>query len=487
MNLCRVPLLTAVVFLLFCLPAVAEEEGDIWTLWPLLDYRRSAPQEYASLSLLGPLITYERSGDDRQYGVRPIFFHRYQGATRHSDYLYPVASGVAEEDHHFFQVLRLLQYDFGARSEDELMFFPFLFYGETETRGDYFALFPFGGRLYERFGRDEMSFALFPLYGRTVAGGRTTTNILWPIFARIQGEDESGIKVWPLFGASEKDGVYRRRMFLWPIFFRYDQHLDTPNPERIRTVFPLYVGEDSPRRSRYTVLWPFFSYEENRAADYEEWNFPWPLLRVARGGGRDGLRLLPLYADERRGDFRSRWFLWPVYRVEELQTEMLHRRRDRVLFFLYSDLRESWEGAATPAKRRVALWPLFTYEKVQGISRFHTLSLFEPFFPENESIQRSWSPLWRLYQRHWDGEGNEISSLLWNLYWKERRGEDLALEVFPLVRYTRAGESTDLRLLKGLFRYRRGADGGKVNLLWLPWGFNWGGGSEIVPPALGEE
>ncbi len=160
-----------------------------------------------------------------------------------------------------------------------------------------------------------------------------------------------------------------------------------------------------------------------------------------------------------------------MYRIEQLQTEMLDRRRDRVLFFLYSDLRESWNGQEVPAKRRRALWPLFTYENVQGVSRFHTLSLLEPFFPENPAIERNWSPLWRLYQRRWDEHGNEVSSLLWNLYWKERRGDDLAMEIFPLVRYQREDDRVDLRLLKGLVRYRRGEQGRQINLFFLPWGF----------------
>ena len=57
--------------------------------------------------------------------------------------------------------------------------------------------------LYEvitRFGRDEIRFALFPLYGRTRKGGTQITNVLWPIFARIRGEHESGLKLWPLYG-----------------------------------------------------------------------------------------------------------------------------------------------------------------------------------------------------------------------------------------------------------------------------------------------
>jgi hypothetical protein len=119
------------------------------------------------------------------------------------------------------------------------------------------------------------------------------------------------------------------------------------------------------------------------------------------------------------------------------------------------------------------MWPLFTYEQIRGVSRFHTLSLLEPFFPENLGIERNWSPLWRLYQRKWDKHGNEVSSLLWNLYWKERRGSELAMEVFPLFSYSRQARKADLRLLKGLVRYQTDHGERTVRLFYLPWGISW--------------
>ena len=231
----------------------------------------------------------------------------------------------------------------------------------------------------------------------------------------------------------------------------------------------------STRTTSRTWLWPFFSHVENTERGYEEWNFPWPLLRRTQGTYREGVRVLPFFADERTGDYRRRWYLWPLYRIEETRTDLLERRRDRLVYFLYSDLREKVLEEAH-GRRRVALWPLFTYERRGGVSHFMTLSLLEPFFPENEGIERNWAPLWRLYQRKWDAHGNRISSLLWNLYWKERRGSDFAMEIFPLVSYRREErEGTDLSVLKGLARFRSGPEGRKIHLLYLPWGLPLGG------------
>jgi hypothetical protein len=264
-------------------------------------------------------------------------------------------------------------------------------------------------------------------------------------------------------------------MFLWPVFFSYDLALHTENPQYVRMAFPFYLDSQSPRRSSRTYLWPFFSFVDDRERGYQESNFPWPLVRVTRGTEREGKRFLPLYANERIGDFQKRWYLWPVYKIEELDAELVQRRRDRILFFLYSDLQEKIKEEETPRKRRVALWPLFTYEKIRGVSHFHTLSLLEPFFPENDSIRRNWSPLWRIYQKKWDVHGNEISTLLWNLYWKERRGEDVAMELFPFFSLRKEEErDIDFRLLKGLVRFRQNDQGRELRFLYLPWGINWG-------------
>jgi len=454
-------------------------DASVITIWPLIDYRHDARLDYTSVNLLGPFISYERKEQEREYGLRPLYFHAEDPAKEigYSEFLYPVAVRKSEPDQSFFDGLHLFTYDFGSReegSDNEFTLFPFLFYGESETRGDYFALFPIGGKIYERFGRDEIRFALFPLYGRTRKGETQITNVLWPIFARIRGEHESGLKLWPLYGSSAKEGVYRKRFYLWPIVFLYDLKLDSDNPIQRRLVFPLYVAEESPQVSSRTYLWPFFSHHEDRRKDYEEWNFPWPLFRVARGEFKESNRFLPFYSNERTGSFRKRWYLWPIYKIEETRTEVLERRRDRVLYFLYSNLEETVLEEGSPRKKRVDLWPLFSYRSIKGVSYFQTLSLLEPFFPDNRGIERNWSPLWSLYQCKWDKHGNEISSLLWNLYWKERRGDELSMELFPLFRYQRAAdEILDLQLFKGLLRYRVSPTGKKLYLLYLPWGIGW--------------
>jgi hypothetical protein len=463
-------------------PVQGADDATIFTLWPFVDYRHDRSIDYQSVHLLGPLIKYERKGREREFALRPLFYQARdeKSGVRLSEYLYPLASSRRERDQSFFQTLHLLEYDIGSReegSDNEFMLFPFLFYGDTEDKGEYFAFVPFGGKIYNRLWRDEIRFALFPLYGQTRKNGTEVTNVLWPFFARIEGENETGTKIWPFYGRSEKEGVYRKRFVLWPFHFDYRLKLNTDNPVTRKAFFPFYITEESPQLSRRFYLWPFFSHVVDRRRGYEEWNFPWPLVRHAQGEYKESRRFLPFYSYERSGAIQRRWILWPVYLQTELDADELIRRRDRILFFLFShtDERQTFKGETYERQKRIALWPLFFFEREKGVSHLRVFSLLAPILPENEAIRRNWSPLWSIYQRKWDRQGNEVSSLFWNLYWKERRGEDLAFEVFPLVRYRREqGRIEELSVLKGLLRYSVDKGRRHLALLFTPWGFSWG-------------
>ena len=480
-SMLRKAILLLVCFLLLAAPALAAtREGGVFTFWPLVDYRWSPRADVATLHLLGPLFYYHHQGRKTSYGLRPLFYRSVDAAAKssYSEYLYPVATSQGEPHKSFFEGLHLLNYDFGAPEEgssNRFMLFPVLFYGRSADRGSYFALFPLGGKIDHMFGQDELRFALFPLFGQTLKGHTTTTYVLWPVFTRVKGPREAGFKVWPLFGSTYKRGVYRKRFFLWPVFYANDLHLNTAHPVHQRAAFPFYLAEDSPQRSSRTWLWPFFDHVRDRRRGFQRWDFPWPLLGVTRGTTYYGVRMLPLYADEYAAGTRKRWFLWPLYKIEETRTPVYARRRDRVLFFLFSDMHETDYAKGGARTKRIALWPLFTYQDVQGVSRFYFLSLLEPFFPENDSIARNWAPFWRLYQIEWDQRGNEASSFLWNLYWRERRGKSLAMELFPLFSYRHESRGQiDFSLFKGLLRYRSGKKGKRINLFYLPWGIHWG-------------
>ena len=449
-------------------------DGAIFTLWPIVDYRSAPQDKFSSVGLVGPLLRYEKSGKRKRFGLRPLYYRETdENGAIESDLLYPLMTYRSSEQGRSFQFFHLLTRDVNPEEGSDFMLFPFLFYRNPPQGEGYFAFFPLGGKILNRFGRDRIEFALFPLYGKTEKKGTETTNLLWPFFSLTRGENESGWAFWPLYGTAEKKGVYRRNFLLWPFFFRHDERLDTMDPLRTRAFFPFFYFADTPLRTDHTYLWPFFSHIDDARKDLEEWNFPWPIFRIMNGKDRQILRLLPFYSDDRDTKFHARWLMWPLYKEEESVTPTYSSERQRVLYWLYSNTQEQYVGDDKPYRHRVDLWPLFTFEEKGGLSHFSTLALLEPFFPGNEQIERNWSPLWRIYQRRWDHAGNEASTFLWNLYWKERRGDDLLFELFPLIYYRdeETQQRFELALLKGLYRYKKNSDQACSYLFYLPWGW----------------
>lgn len=480
-----------IAFLLLCFlsapPLFAAEVGDkggegtIFTFWPLVDYRESPGERFSNLSILGPLFKFQRRGEERDIAVRPFFYESAHAGNRtdSTDYLYPVASTESTPEATRVQVLKLYQRNVYRKDEKErreessTMLFPFYISGTSGKYGPYTSVFPLYGDIYERFWRDEYHYLLFPLYGRTVKKGTTTRNYLYPFFSTIEGERESGFQFWPLYGQSAKEGAYRRRFALWPLYMEEQSGLDTDTPTRKLFLFPFYAATDSPQRTSRSYLWPFFGYAVDTARKEEERDFLWPFLVTVRGDERSVDRYLPFYAEEKGRETLKRWYMWPLYRHDEIDSESFRQERDRVLYFLYSDRRESWpkDGAE---RRRVAFWPLFQYRRDEkGISALTLPAPIEPIL-EREGIERNWAPLWRLYQHRWNEAGDSAVSILWNLYWHERRGADLACEIFPLLFYRSEQQVSDVQILKGLVRYREADGARRVTFFWLPFGIDWG-------------
>lgn len=449
-----------------------------WTFSPFFEYRADPSIDYDSMHLLGPIVKSERKGLERDRALRPLFFLStdQQRQAAQLDILYPLFTYKHDDAAVSYRLFFLINY-YSNRDDEysqrNFSLFPIIYYRNEPGEPLEHSIFPVSGHFYEKLGRDEIRYLLFPFYSRTYKDNTRVDNVLWPFFARISGADpmESGLKTWPLFGYSSYPGVYRKSMFLWPFWISEDLQQNTEVPVTVRYSFPFYLYSESPLASRRTAMWPFFSYVDDRKNGYTEWSFPWPLFQYARGEKYHGYKALPLISDMTRDDRRVRWFLWPVLKMQTQSIGSLEQGRTQVLFFLYSDLYEREEGSTADRRHRTLLWPLFGYRQEKGVSHFYTLSLLEPIFQQSEGVIRNWSPLWRIYQRKWDTKGNSVSSVLWNLFWHERSPDGVAWELFPAFSYRHeSGVEREWSILKGLIRYRNKAQEKKLHLFYLPWG-----------------
>lgn len=452
---------------------VTAEEGASINLWPLFDYRSSPATGYSNLSILGPIFKREHSGSTTKTAIRPFFFNSTTPESDDSDILYPVASTSTSGADSDTQILKIYQKRVSragtAEEKRDTMLFPFYISGQSKKYGPYNSFFPIQGDIYERFWRDEYHYTLFPLYGRTVKNGATTTNWLYPIFSTIKGDNESGFQFWPLYGQAAKEGDYARRFLLWPIFTSESLGLSSDNPTENRYLLPFYASSESPQRSATHIPWPFCGVVRDGRGNIIERDIFWPFWMTAQGKNSSTRRYLPFFAESHVKDRSSRWLMWPLYRHESIDSVKFRQEKTSLLYFLFSHSDESWPESGKD-RAHSAFWPLYAWKRDEGGLRTLTMPALAEAVIWNDGLERNWAPLWRLFIARWDGQGGNAVSLLWNLYWHELRGEELAWELSPLVSYRSTGEGKVFRLLKGLLGYSSGQKASSLTLFWMRFG-----------------
>ena len=231
------------------------------------------------------------------------------------DLLYPLLTGERFGAEYRWQLVQLLSFSGGRNLDDatakRFTLFP-LYFQQRSSHPDenYTALFPLYGRIKDRLFRDEIFFVLFPIYGQSRKRDVVTDNYLYPIFHLRHGNGLEGWQFWPLIGNEHKDvttktngfgetetiGGHDKFFVLWPIYFHQNNGIGTDNPEKFRAALPLYAWSRSPQRDSTSVLWPFFTWIDDREKKYHEWDGPWPFVVVARGEGKTTTRFFPLFS-----------------------------------------------------------------------------------------------------------------------------------------------------------------------------------------------
>jgi hypothetical protein len=307
---------------------------------------------------------------------------------------------------------------------------------------------------------------MFPIYSETRQRDVITDNYLFPFFDLRHGAGLRGWQFWPLVGTEHKDVTtqtngfgetetiagYDKFFALWPIHFSQNTGIGTEDPSTFRADLPFYSVLRSPQRDSTSVLWPFFAWIDDRGEKYREWEGPYPFVVVARGAGKTVTRVWPLFSRAHNDTLESDYYLWPLYRYDYLHAGALDDRRTRILFYLFVNVTEKNLDAGT-GRRRVDLWPLLTYQRdFNGSKRLQILAPIEPMLPNNQGVERNWSPLWSLWRSESNPRtGAASQSLFWNFY---RRDTAPASQKWSFV--------------FGLFQYQSNRDVKCVRWFYIP-------------------
>lgn len=420
------------ILLVLLLLLVPSKVSAVWPLWWDFNDERS---------FLGPLATYRGDTTSQSITVRPFLFSYDSDGGGVYHYLYPLGKRSPEKSY-FVPI-----YVSRTSPEEKDATFGLFFYG-TSDKGSYGGLFPFYGKLHNRFGKDEMAFFLWPLYGYSEAESAAKTNLLWPFFSVYSGLDK-GFKAWPLFGTKSRDGVRDSSFFLWPLFFKESKDLDTNDPIHSFYAFPFYTHSGNRRSSHYNVLFPLFSY--SRSEENKKVGFLWNLYSSAEGE-ENGYSIFPFYSTAQKGKDVTTTMMWPFYRKAEWYAG--DERFVESRYLVMSRHSEEQGRSAT------SIWPFLEYREEQGEKVFFFPSILPLRIPEYDRIVR---PLLTLYERREEGD-KRAYNLLYGLYTREEEGEHWRQRFAFLLEAKRDKDGFGFELFSGLF----GIDGTKIKVLFIP-------------------
>jgi hypothetical protein len=161
--------------------------------------------------------------------------------------------------------------------------------------------------------------------------------------------------------------------------------------------------------------------------------------------------------------------MWPIYHRTAIDSPAFRQDKTRLFYFLFHRSDESWPQMGRD-RAQSAFWPLYAWKRDEdGLRTLSMPALVEPVF-WNDGVERNLAPLWRVFISTWDDQGNGAMSILWNLFWREKRGGESAWELSPLVSYRFTREGSEFKLLKGLFGYATAKEGTSLSILWIPFG-----------------
>jgi hypothetical protein len=392
--------------------------------WPLAELERHGDEAHARF--LGPLIEWQREGDNRFFAIRPLFaISRSAVAPSRGVLLYPLVSWQRSAEE-----LSVRFFGFGSyvrRASPlaerpytrELTVFPLVFYHRGPEVGTSLSVIPLYANLENFFGYERVQMLLFPFFLTLYEPLYEKTWLPFPFFSRVGGRAGEGLRIWPIWGHTVLGADYESRYVGWPFYIRAVEHPGGDRAVTTRISWPFFSSIDGPlvhsRSYGFLLILPLYTETIDLKTDTETTGFPWPFWTVQRDrktGERLSLRLTPFYEDRRTATMESAFYLWPFYRRHSGLGEDASYRRTDVLFLFY---RDQHEGEGQNSRDIRALVPLWVSRADRDGGDAQGITLLDGLFPTNEALETLYAPLYRIYgQRSRDGATEH--DLLWRMW-----------------------------------------------------------------------
>ena len=274
-----------------------------------------------------------------EWGLRPLIIchERPKEERKDCQFLLILGRYVRDPNGTRFRVWPVFWYEkyapAGRKDEEDVdwTLFPLLWGGHSASGENYFAVFPLAGRIRDFIAYDTFDFFLWPLYQRVTRKVDTksvSTSILLFLAWTRGGSRDGSFRVLPFYMQRFCKGRWRKYSVLWPVFSYQENRLNTRTPSKLYGAWPLFIYEHSKRFYRFGALGPvaymgpliqLFSetperYEgkPNREGKrYYRYDLPWPIIRIEKNRENSRFKILPLYSHFHQPELDSTAWLVP--------------------------------------------------------------------------------------------------------------------------------------------------------------------------------
>ncbi|MGC8872337.1 MAG: hypothetical protein ACP5QC_05625 [Caldimicrobium sp.] len=433
-------------------------------LWPLVVYSKHKNRGYERKEFVGPFIYQYKFEDENGTSIRPLVSSVNKIDQKNVYFLSPLGIYHSDNETSTYKLIPLINRRIDKQPQEEKEgskweYFP-IFYGKTAQNETYGGVFPIYGKFKKRFGREEVTFILWPFYSKVKYEEYTAYNILWPFIrvAKSHNDTETkyeGFKFWPFYGHF-KEGDEERKFLLWPFYIKDSYKDDTGNFEEKTWYFPFYGKEKTDLYDKTFYAWPFFQKVCTHDFSYCQIDAPWPFYRCISGKNIYGKRFWPLYGFLKREDSIDTFILWPFYFYKEdnfKNKNSTYLEREHRFLFLSKENKIYENG--TLSQRTLKIWPLYySYENHQKNLKIYYFPAILPIY--DEGMERNYGALLKLFEDY-EKEDYQFVKILWGLYRYEKIDQREVQELAFLVRRVRDPKANTnyLEFLEGFLGFGR--------------------------------
>ena len=431
---------------------------------------------------LGPFYSQTKSPGQTERILHPLYSHYrdYERAYSHSSVLFPVYTAHGTNHWRRWSVLYLFSGDSVYREKEkedtDILLAPFIYWGKGDTEEErYLSVFPFYGKIKDKFAQSEMSFVMWPAYVRWKYGNYSATGIFWPLFMYGKSPRRSDIRVWPFYVKKQFRGKYDRRGALCPLIVCFinwgKEGLDKTEPRGYFYFWPFY-GRKWSRDGNLNVHailpilggWSLLAWGHDKKTESSDFKALFFLFQRTKSKDPyiDKLIVMPFYGYYDFGNFEDEstqgysatkegYFITPFF--TKLKTHSVILEAEYTSLFPFYINNKRYYRKERESVNYFKFWPLVRYQHdTRGNMSIRALSLL-PW--RSDMFEKVWGPYYSLFEYNRYENGDRYFSLFFRLYSQYWNAREFHLYLFWLFEMHSTPHYWSFKVLGGLLGYRR--------------------------------